>query len=146
MDKDISYFIPVKSHVLKYISAHVDVDPFAIVTHNEFGTLLFMCLERKPKKFEQRLDLPARMQIRIPDKHVRYQGVYISNKKIMLFNEMIERIMKRELFAMLTEGNRGKGDIKRIIFKFRDTYDITDSEMEYHNLRKAYNRERGICK
>ena len=146
MSEDISYSIPVKTHVLKFIAAHEDIYPFSVGTHNEFGTLLFMCLERKPKKFEKRLDLEARLQIRIPDLHVRYQGPHISNKKILLFNEMIERMMKRELFAMLSEGNKGKGDIKRIIFKFRDSYGITDEELEYHNLRKAYNRERGLCK
>lgn len=146
MAQDISYSIPVKSHVLKYISAFVVTDPFSVGTHNEFGTLLFMCLERKPKIIERRLELSERMVIRIQDRYARYQGVYISNKKILLFNEMVERLMKRELFAMLTEGNREKGDIKRIIFRFRDTYGITDEELEYHNLRKAYNRERGLCK
>ncbi len=146
MDQDISYQIPVKSHVFKYLCAHVDVDPFKVSTKNEFSTLLLLCLERKPNTFEKRLNYPERLNIRIPQLHSDSQGSWLSNKKIIMFNEMIERMMKRELYAMLNQGNAGKGDIKRIIFKFRDFYGITDQEMEYQNLRKAYNRERGICK
>ncbi|MGB4775713.1 MAG: hypothetical protein WBP45_11100 [Daejeonella sp.] len=146
ISKDITYSIPVKSHVFKFICGHVDVDPFKVTTQNEFGIVLFMCLERKPKLVEKRLEYPERMMIRIPKKHADYQGVYLSNKKIDLFNRIIERMMKRELFAMLNEGNRSKGDIKRIIFSFRDFYGINDTELEYSNLRKDYDRFRGLVK
>jgi hypothetical protein len=147
MQEDISYYIPVKSHVKKYLSHHVAVDPFKVSINNQFGILLFMSLSFKqwiPN--EERLSYNDRMLIEIPNYHSSKQGPFISNRKIELFNDMVEKMMKWELFLKLNLCNHKKGDIKRVIENFRDMYNITDCEMEYHNLRKAYNRERGICK
>jgi len=139
--QDAVYHIPVRSHVKKYLQKFVDISPFKVTTHNEFGTLLYMCIEQSPvTKREPAIQYNDRMLIRIPKCYVEYQGVYISNKKIVIFNDLVEKMMIKELHLKLQLGNKKIGDIKRIINEFRETYGINDTELEYHNLRKGYNR------
>jgi len=141
--EDVLYHIPVLSHVKKFLAHRCETEPFVVTTHNVYGVLLFMCLERKPKP-EKPLILNDRLEIRIPKFNADTQGFYITNKKIELFNKAIERMMLNELMSVLDEvcKDRKKGEIKRIIFEFRERYDIYDHELEYQNLRKAYTRHR----
>lgn len=143
MTEDISYRIPVHSHVKKYLASKCEIEPFKVTTHNQYGTVLFLALDRKAEMVpEKRLFYNDSMQIRIPKWYVDQQGPHIRNKNIELFNITIERLMLAELKAMLDMGNRRKGDIKKIIDTWREVYGIIDTELEYHNLRRQYCRQR----
>jgi len=140
---DIVYRIPVHSHVKKYLASKCEITPFKVTTHNEYGTVLFLSLDRKAEITpEKRLFYNDSMQIRIPKWYVDQEGPHIKNKNIELFNVTIERLMMAELKTMLDMGNHRKGDIKRIIDQFRERYGIFDTELEYHNLRRQYCRKR----
>lgn len=143
-DRSYQYYIPVKSHVKKYLSSHVNTDPFKITTNNEFGIILFLSLSWKawiPNE-EIKLEMNERMLIDIPAYYHDKDGPYISNRKISLFNDAIEKIMRNELFKILDSNNQQSKYIINTIFEFRDKYEISDLEMDYHNLRRAYLRER----
>lgn len=144
MKEDISYYIPVKSHVKKYLASAVAVDPFKVTVNNEFGTLLYLGLSHKswPPNQDIRLDFNDRMLIEISKWNYQVFGPFISNKKIELFNKTIEKLMYKELFIMLDHSDQQYNYIQSGIIKFRNKYNITDEEMDYHRLRKAYQRKR----
>lgn len=144
MKQDISYYIPVKSHVKKYLASAVETDPFKVTVNNEYGTILYLGLSHKlwiPTE-EIKLDYNDRLLIEIPRWHYQILGPCISNKKIELFNKTIEKMMYKELFIILDHCDKQYNYIQNCINQFRDRYQITNMEMEYHTLRKAYQRKR----
>ena len=128
-------------HIKKYLGAKTSIAPFKVTTHNMYGTILFLSLEPKPFEYEPPLEFGDFMQIRIPKWYVDKCGPYISNKKIDLFNETVQRMMLYELKVELDAANQKVGDIKRIINRFRERYGILDTELDYMNLRRHYHRQ-----
>jgi len=143
-DYSYYYYIPVKSHIKKFLETKVIINPFRVTIDNEYGSLLFLSLSWKAwiTSDEQKLDYNDRMLIEIPKYyHARY-GPFISNKKIALFNTVVERMMMNELFTTLDQNCESSNYIINCIFNFRNKYGINDLEMDYQNLRKAYQRHR----
>lgn len=143
-DYSYYYYIPVKSHVKKFLLKHVIIDPFRVTTENQYGTILLLSLSWKAwvTSDSKKLEYNDRLYIEIPDYTHRKLGPYISNKNIALFNTTVERLMMNELFIKLDENCDNPKYIINCIFDFRKKYEITDLELDYQNLRKAYLRHR----
>lgn len=137
---DLQFHIPVKPHIKRYIQYYYPYSPFKITTNNEIGAFLYMCLERRPTFNEKPIDFGARIQVEVNEHIQQSQGAFINNRKVMVFNKAMDKIIRNKLFELIDDMAYSKGDIQTVILDYIAKYDIDPKDLSLETLRRDYNR------
>lgn len=142
--------LPVRPHIKKYITVQYGKE-LAVIQRGTVPLLLYNMLELHKKedpgvvKPSQRLIdnlhyLPY--PIFIGDACERDRGLYLSQEKIIAFNDSIDQMIREELYRWCNHPGSIDGKVDFDIVRFRDMYGITEDEMPFDNLKRWYYRNR----
>lgn len=71
------------------------------------------------------------------------KGAYISRENILRFNDLVDEMIKEEMYRFVTFGTSRIDDVVDYnIIRWRDIYGITEDELSFDNLKRWYYRNR----
>jgi hypothetical protein len=141
--------IAVKPYIKKFIANDYQVDPFILTTNNLYGIFLFNSLEKPSprvlKKIDEEDDLdPAiyseTLEVLFSEKYWEVNGCLITQHRQYLFNKFASYVFHDEFYKYVKNRIGPKGSINRAIFNFRDIYSISEDELSFKTIQRAFQR------
>lgn len=148
----MNIYISLSPHVVKYLrhelgSNEVKLPRESFIAHYFYQIVRF---SEKPVPCEDAnfvLEIPihpGNNTDRIYDGRKGFP--YIAHKDQMLFNKLVENIMRRELYSRLMvryelgQSKRNAGKVKSDVLSFQSKYGIDESEWSYDTIIKGFQR------
>mgnify|MGYP000264548601 CR=1 FL=1 len=156
MKKKAEICIPVLPHLMNYVREELQRTNKELVfdANSAFGAFFMALVDTSPQKPKPPADdnyitfsIPLRDEL-----GKKYDGrstfLTISDCNVKRFNELIDYLMRKELFTRLDvvhergEAMRKGGKMKAEIEAFIEKYNYPEAELTYERLKKAYYRYR----
>jgi uncharacterized protein YwgA len=136
--------IPIKPFLKKMIAKNNAVEPFLIKQRCHYGQLIFGNLKRNyiDIKVPANQNYPEQLSILISTELSKQNRVMIDTRTVAAINQALSSMFYDKLFTFLECSSHGKGDIKRNVEQFLDTYEITEDDLKRDTLIKKYYRWR----
>lgn len=144
--------VAVKPYVKKFIGASYAVDPFVLTTNNMYGIFLFHSLE-KPKLTiaedtpaideDEKLDESiyyGNLPVLISENFWNKKGCIIPAGKQYHFNKFVTYQFHEEFYKYVQNRLGPKGSRNSAIKKFLQLYDISEDELSFKTIQRAYER------
>lgn len=145
---DFMVTIPIHTHLKKFMSKSCEVSPhFRINLNKDHYSDLFYALLSKPcfkqgSKSSYKKVYTDNLAICIPETLARENRFTISHPHVIRINEFIRKEFYRSLFTHLDLLSPESGQIQKYIFSFMNYYTITEEDITFEALKKAYYRHR----
>ncbi|MCA8831948.1 hypothetical protein [Hymenobacter pini] len=137
--------IPVRPHVLKYLSVHLG-ENYHLSLGDQFGIML-LCLLRRPlvdkRKESSMAEYTAKFHFDTTGYPAQKWGLRsFTTGTIYLFGKYVDEVMMKEMYGQVaTNVDNGQG-LHDSINEWRAKYDFTDSDKSFDAVKKSYQRQR----
>lgn len=140
--------IAVKPYLKKYIGFDYPVDPFVLSTTNKYGMFFYHCILKPDEESlklvkEHQIDTSVYsdvLKLKISEKRWREKGCIIPTECIIHFNKFVQQDFNDEFYKYVRNRLGPKGSIYRAIHDFRNIYGITEDELSYKTIERAFQR------
>jgi len=155
--------IAVKPFIKKYIGQQYPVDPFIITKTNRYGIFLFNCLSKEGLKVVHReshqdsdaagkkkarsgselIDVKVYsdvLKVSISENYWQKKGGWILPQNQLDFNKLVEYDFHDEFFKYVSMRIGNKGSINKAILTFRDSFDISEDDLSFKTIQRAFQR------
>lgn len=140
--------IAIKPFIKKFIEKDFSADPFVVTTNNLYGIFLFTCLEKASPKLlraEREFALDAgiysgSLKILISENYWNKYGCIITPQKQYHFNKFVSYQFHEEFYKYVRNRIGAKGSINQAIFDFRDIYGISEDDLSFKTIQRAFQR------
>jgi len=146
--------LPVRPYIFRYLTIQYGKE-LCLSDRGMVSFLLFNMLEKHKKQDPSTVRPNQKMidgikyvgyAIFIGDIYEAARGLYISPKKIQLFNESVDDMIREEMYRWCVHPGLKDGATDAIvdfnIHRFRDMYGITEDELPFDNLKRWFYRNR----
>lgn len=148
--------VAIKPYIKKYIAGQeYEVCPLELTKTNKYGLFLFNCLEKPTEKNLRQVKLDDidhavysdTLEVMISENFWVKQGCVFTPAKQMDFNKFVSYDFHQEFFNYVKNRTYRKGDINKAIMSFRELYGITEDELSFKTIQRAFQRrnERVNC-
>jgi hypothetical protein len=159
INKTLCYFtakVAVRPFLKKYLGKHHQVEPFVISTENAYGMLLYSFLERPKLKIVR--DVPDEdfaidkkiysetLLVKIGEKYWNHRGCVLSPQSQLHFNKFVLQNFNEEFYKYVKHRIGPKGTINKSIRDFVDMYDITEDDLSFRTIQRAFQRRNAKMK
>lgn len=149
--------VAVKPYVKKFIGASYAVNPFVLTTNNMYGIFLFHSLEKPRLTVTTRADIrpeetmdPAiyyeQLPVLISENFWNKKGCIIPADKQYHFNKFVSYQFYEEFYKYVQNRLGPKGSINQAILNFREVYDISEDELSFKTIQRAFQRRNAPVK
>ena len=151
--------IPVKAYLEKYIAYQLkDCNgQLHITNRHAISAFLYSLIQPGSGKAVKKEEYTHKLTIFIPERDKegkcydgRSTGVEISATNVGRINDFFDHLFRHELFSRLDylsergEIVRKRGKLKSEIINFTQKFGITEEELPYETLKKAYYRHKKV--
>ena len=150
---DITITIPVKPHLKRYVQKTHKVDPFVIdLRRDAISYFIHNCLE-KPTSEKTTPDLDKdyytdRLEIQLPNKYCKQSLYVLSLHHVIRINNFLQKQLYENIYTTLDLQlkENPKAVINHMIVNIMNYYEITESDISFEAIKRAYYRYRnGRC-
>jgi hypothetical protein len=140
--------VHIEPFVKKFIAGQgYDVNNFVITKNCKYGIFLFNCLEKanlklikREREFEWDADYSDTLTVYVSENFWQKKGNIIMPEKQMDFNKMVNYDFHEEFYRYVKNRIDKKGSINKAIHTFRDSYDITEDDLSFWTIQRAFQR------
>jgi len=141
--------VAIKPYIKKFIGKEYQVEPFVLSTNNLYGIFLFNCLQKPSPKLIRSIDdvdsMPVSvyndtLKVMISENYWNKYGCIISPQKQYHFNKFVAYQFNEEFYKYVKNRIGSKGSINKAIITFRDNYDISEDELSFKTIQRAFQR------
>ena len=142
-DYSISETIPVADHVYKYITGINGSDTIIAERSDFIGNIILSSLNRNSDVQLSRKKYKKSIKIVIKDHQYLKNGVFIGLKRGQVFNNLIDKMFRRELYSHCFM-NKDMHDDKyiEVIRKFLNVYNISEDELKLDSIYRDFKRKK----
>lgn len=149
--------VSVRPFLKKYLGKHHQVEPFVVTTENAYGLLLYYALERPKLKLvvdtpvEEEFILDKKIYsdtllVKIGENYWNHRGCIISAQSQLHFNKFVLQNFNDEFYKFVKHRIGPKGTINRAIREFVDMYDISEDDLSFRTIQRAFQRRNAKMK
>jgi len=142
--------LPLRPYIKRYLTIQYGKE-LCISDRGMVSFLLLNMLEKHPKSDPSTIRPSAKLiddvefvgyPIFIGDKYQKSRGLYLTQEKILEFNDSLDDMIREEMYRWCNHPGSIDGKVDFDIVRFRDIYGITEDELPFDNLKRWYYRNR----
>jgi hypothetical protein len=146
--------VAVRPFLKKYLGKHYEVEPFVVSTENAYGMLLYYSLERplrlvtdEPEKVVIDKNLYCdTLNVKIGENYWNHRGNTISEQSQLHFNKFVLHNFNEEFYKYVKHRIGPKGSINNAIRNFLEMYDISEDDLSFRTIQRAFQRRNAKVK
>lgn len=141
----IEVFIPVKSHVNKYLKKQLN-GPIELTMNTGIGNLLYNFFHSPihKSKYDEivKRNFPEKYPVSVPAKHAFFEGCQnFTSYSAIIFNNIIDYEIKEGCYMYVAyETNYRNISQREAIEAFMSAYDFSEEDIQFETLRKSIPR------
>lgn len=139
----ITEHIPVADHVYKYLIKKCGSDTFVANRSHIIGHIVLNSLGKHNDLSITKPNFTKVFNVVINEKACVRNGFYVGVKSGQVFNNMIDKMFREELFThLLVAKNLEKEKFFQSLRNFLEVYDITEDDIKYESLYRDFKRKK----
>lgn len=142
---DLTITLPIRGYLKKFIAHSHEIYPLRVSTgrNNHITDYIYTILSTnnveagvsvKNKQINDTIDLEIPWALHQTGKY------HFSYKHVIRIDRFVKSLFDNRLYDYLDESRDKRGDIKALILKFMDKYDLSEADITFENLKKNYYR------
>jgi hypothetical protein len=147
--------VAVRPFIKKYLAGlNYATDPFVLSTTNKYGLFVYHCLEKPRLKVLDEIEehpLDKRiysdvLRITVSEKYWEERGPIMSVQSEWHFNKFVLQDFNDEFYNYVRNRIGPKGTINKAIRSFLDMYDISEDDLSFKTIQRAFQRRNAAVK
>lgn len=137
---------PIRSYLKKMIAYYHETEPLELtVRKNHIAQIIYLCLSRNyrpEKKVPENPKYDSTLRVSIPNHLGREQNFHLCERRVSFIDATLRSIFEEKMCEYILIQHKGKGDIEKYAFQFRELYDISEDELPLTAIKKTFYRYR----
>ncbi|MDO6813808.1 hypothetical protein [Tenacibaculum soleae] len=142
-DYSITETIPVADHVFRYLVHKYGSDTIIAERSDIVGSIILSSLNRNNDLGISKKKYSKSIKVVIKDYQYLKNGVFVSVKKGQVFNKIIDKMFRGELYSHCFINKKLHDDAYiKIIRQFLDIYNISEDELKVASIYRDFKRKK----
>ena len=143
-DFSVQQNIPVSNHVYKYLVARCGDQPLIATRTTFIGSTILSLLSRNSDIRQTNLKSHTKIfQVIIKEESYLRNGVFINYKSAKLFNDLIDKMFREELYChIIINKYKNKDLFLKNLRHFLAVYNITEDDIKFETLYRDFKRKK----
>jgi hypothetical protein len=142
-DYSITETIPVADHVFRYLVHKYGSDTILAKRSDIVGNIILSSLNKNSDLDISRKKFKKSIKVVIKDYQYLKNGVFVSVKKGQVFNTLIDKMFRGELYSHCFMNKELHDDAYiKIIRQFLDVYNISEDELKVASIYRDFKRKK----
>ena len=143
-DFSVQQNIPVANHVYKYLVARCGDQPLIATRTTFIGSTILSLLSRNSDIRHASLKPHTKVfQVIIKEESYLRNGVFINYKSAKLFNDLIDKMFREELYCHIIINKFNNKDLfLKNLRHFLSVYNITEDDIKFETLYRDFKRKK----
>jgi len=139
----ITVDFPVKRYLRKYLQTKYGTNLLVASRSNALGYLVIALLNRTPDEPVVKDTYDDVFAVRVPESIYTSNGLYITGKQMVMFNKIVDKLFREELFHYIMMAHRFHGQkFSYALNEFLNYYGINEDDINSESLLKDFKRRK----